>query len=207
MRTLSPLHGLVLAVALAVAARPDTARADERPHARAAIALDLGASSVTGGDYDRVIANWGFGGVGTAVALSAEGGAFVAPWLMVGGRFGYAGASAGNAAYDGARLSIAMYDVSLVARVGVPFGGRVRWFAGAQLEAGGMLATASLRNDETSRVVPRFGAHAMMQVFVGRVGFGLRLGRRFAGWRDAGGPGADLDLGGFEASTGVEVRL
>lgn len=194
-------------------ALPREAGAQTRPtpvfnDPRASIGLLLGVSSVHGGQYEQRASQWGYGSFGSALTVAVEGGAWLTPWLSLGGRLGMLRADSDATPTDGASLALASYDLSAYARLGAVLGRRrVRGFLGVQLEAGAQWASIDLRDAGTARVTARFAVMGVGQVIVGPVAFGMRLGPRFGVWTGAGGEHADLDLGGIELSTGVEVRL
>lgn len=193
-------------------ALPDEALAQTRQapvtdDPRASLGILVGVSSVHGGQYETTASQWGYGTFGGALTLAVEGGAWVTPWLSLGGRLGMLRASSDATPTDGARLALASYDLGAYARLGGVLGHRrVRGFLGVQLEGGVQWASIDLRSESTSEATARFAVMGVGQVIVGPVAFGLRVGPRFGSWAGAGGAGADLDLGGIEFSTGVEVR-
>ncbi len=203
------MHARRFLLCLAAAAlAPAAASAYDAPPPRAALGLHVGFGSFDGGAWSRVASVWGYGNFGPVTVFALEGGAFVTPWLMVGGRLGTMQVGDATARADGASLSVASYDLGLVARAGATLGQRyVRFFVGGQVEAGGAFAVTTLRDQAQTSLVPRFAARAVGQVLVGRLAFFLTVGQRFSWWGNADGQGSTLELGGTEATTGLEVRL
>lgn len=175
---------------------------------RALLGLSIGATSIAGGRYTETASQWGYGSFGGGFTVTLDGGAVVTPWLTLGARLGMLRATSDVLDADASKLSLATYDVGAWARIGATLGQRrVRGYLGIQLEGGAQWASIDLRNASTSRVAPRVAVMGVGQVIVGPMAFGVRVGPRFGVWSGAGGDGVDLDLGGIEASTGVEVRL
>ena len=198
---LAVVGGLCLPMAAGAQTQPTVAP-------RAVLGAHLGATSIAGGDYEQLASLWGYGSFGTGLVANLEAGAMVTPWLTVGGRLGMLRSTSESSGRDGASLSLSSYDLGAFARFGAVLGQRrVKGFVGAQLEAGAQYASIALRGASESAIAPRFAVLAMGQMIVGPVAFGLRIGPRFGAWSRAGGQDADLDLGGIEVSTGVEVRL
>ncbi len=189
---------------------PATVAAQSQPTStpRAVLGAHVGASSVGGGSYEERASLWGYGSFHTGLVADFDAGAVVTPWLTVGGRFGMLRATSEASGRDGAALELASYDVGAFMRFGAVLGQRrVKGFVGVQIEAGAQWASVALRGESSSAVAPRFALLSVGQLIVGPVAFGLRIGPRFGTWSQAGGQDSDLDLGGIEASTGVEVRL
>lgn len=222
-RGLTMTRQLILALALAstgLVARPNDADAQLRavaPHRpvapppadpHASLGVLVGVSTVHGSSYERVASQWGYGTFGAAMTASLEGGVWVTPWLSLGARLGMLRSESDATTTDGSRLALESYDLGGWARLGAVLGRRrVRGFLGVQLEAGAQWASIDLRDASTSKTLARVAVLGVGQMIVGPVAFGFRLGPRFGVWTDAGGEDVDLDLGGIEFSTGVEVRL
>lgn len=193
---------------MAAVAAPSVARADGDRIGRGTLSAVFGVSFPKAEDYTRVISHWGHSGLRFASEVSLDGGAYVTPWMLLGGRLGWFRADAGQASSDDAELTLSMVDFNLIARLGLPMAGPgTQGFVGGTLEVGGALARIELRDVVASRVVPRLGAGVIGQVFIGRFGFGVRLVQRFAWWEDAGGPGVPLNLSSTELAASVEMRL
>lgn len=175
---------------------------------RATVGLMLTTGNIQSSAYNTRATAWGFSGFSSLRTLSADGGYFVLPWLLVGGRVGWGASSGGTESNDGAELALSLYDAGLMARVGYPVRGvSSMGFVGLQLEGGAMLARTTLRGEALSHVVARAGTGIFAQLLFRRAAIGLHLTQRFANWSNAGGAGSDLQLGGTEASVSVEVVL
>lgn len=200
------LHTHTTLAALALCAAGTRARADGRI-GRGTIGLFGGGGTVIAGDYNDRASPWGFR-FSTARYAGLSGGAFVTPWLLVGGRLAWTNADGGEARWDEAPLTLSIVDLGALVRVGFrEVSASTRWFFGAQAELGGAWAWTTLRDRTDARLLPRFGGGLFVQLFLGRFGAGFSVVQRVAPWADVDSRGTTLDLGGTEFTGSLEARL
>ncbi len=167
--------------------------------------MTIGVATVSGGAYAERASYWGNGGFNAGVSAAVEGGVYPASWLLLGLRAGVIHSVSDAARSDGSATVLDLYDGGLIVRAELPIGGdSVRGVVGLQGELGLQGISVSLRGVDETALGPRAAFMVLGQVFVGRFAFGLRAGQRFGvRWSESD---LDLDVGGFELSTGVEVR-
>jgi hypothetical protein len=185
------------------------ARTRQPARSRAIIGASVHYLAIADSSYGRSAGLWGYSGFHNATTYAIDGGVHVLPYLMIGARGGYASASGGNANFDGAELQMQMMDFGLLVRAGYPVAMRGGWmfFPGVQLEAGAANASTTLRGESQSALIPRIAGNLILMVSSPHLGLSVRLGYSSAHWADAGGRGVDLELGGFSAGLGAEIRL
>jgi hypothetical protein len=187
------------------AASPAECPAPEPPPAASTVSfgVTLGVGTVNRSPYAQRVSQWGYGGFNAGPSVAVEGGVHVGPWILFGLRGGLLH-SESDTRSDGGAVALDLYDFGLIGRAEFPLGrGNVRGAFGVQVEGGLQFVTVSLRGVDELITAPRAAFLMIGKLLVGRFGFELRAGQRFA----AALSRPDFDPGGLEFATGFEVRL
>lgn len=167
-----------------------------------AVGAAFDAAPLADGSYDQILENLGYEENGSGKGVAFYGGARLLGPLWLGGRLGMRNR---NFQQPNDIANILGVDLLAWADLRFPVG---EWIElGARAGVGGSLVWLRLNGETERGATPRLNLAGLVGLpLPGPVRLVVRVGWDFWRWTDAGGSGADVDLGGLVVGGAVEIR-